>query len=256
MALTLVRARRSATVLALAVAVFGAVLGALAGAAVAERAAWQAAGPLPSDREASALARLVMGAAVPPPERFDVRFGYDPSGAYGPGRVRFRIPGERPEPALSDSRVRLATAGWTVSPTAGGFSAVKGPWRVEFAPDGDAFVRLDVLRARPMWVAPVAAFGGLLGALCGWLVTLWVWRRGVRLPDGAPRRVALGFAAAGALCAVPVLAVTGYTQLPTPLDRPLWTALTYQAVGLAAAASLVLLAAAALLVTVRSLLRR
>jgi hypothetical protein len=247
------RVRRSATLVALVVAAFGAVLGALAGAAVAERAAWVGTGPLPTDPQARALARLVVGAPVPDPERFDVRFGYDPSGAYGPGRVRFTIPGERSAPRLADSRVRLRTAGWAVTPTADGLVAEKGDWRLEFGPDGDAHLRLDIVRARPMWVAPVAALGGLAGAVCMWVVTLWVWRRGVRLRDGPPRRAAVGFALAGAVCALPVLAVTVYQQAAGPLDRPLWTALTIQAVGVAAAVSLLTLAAAAVLATVFSL---
>jgi hypothetical protein len=243
---------QSATVVAAVIAVFGAVLGALAGAAVAERIAWRAVAPLPTDGAASALARLVVGAQVPAPERFDVRFGYDPSGTYGPGRVRFTIPGERAEPRIADMRVRLTTAGWSVEPTDGGFTAEKGTQRLEFGPDGDARMRLDVMRARPMWVAPAAALGGLLGAACALPVTLWVWRRGTRLRDGPTRRVAAGFAAAGALTALPVLLVTAVEQARGPLDVPLWTALTHPVVGTAAAVCLLAFAAAAILVTVRS----
>src|SRR5256885_6009921 len=86
-------------------------------------------------------------------------------------------------------------------------------------------------RTEPPWVVPAEVFGGLLGALLGWLLTAWVSRRTER------RRAATIFTAAaagfGLFLLLPTLVFTGAglvlgggTTAQGQPDQPIWTIMT------------------------------
>jgi hypothetical protein len=242
-AVTAVRGRCSAWLL---VAALSALIIGLTCAAAGQWAGWRTAGPLPGDSEATAIARLALGGGpVPVPVRFEPLFGYDESGAYGSGHVRFIVPGEHESPAFNaqekDIRVRLETAGWRVDKAqAPGlvFVADKGGWRVRYTTAGVDRLYLDIVRTQPMWVLPFAALGGLLGGLLGWFAAWWAVRRWRGL-SGRPRRLALALAGFGALALLPTLGtlaaqqISGYAEVSRP-QIPLWTAVTNPVVQLLA----------------------
>jgi hypothetical protein len=223
------RARWSVT---LVITALGVVLGGLVGAGAGQWVGWRAAGPLPSDSDASAVARLALGGVAPLPQRYEPLFGYDADGGYGPGRVRFTVPADPAAPAFErqaqDVRIPLDTAGWKVDKagrTGLVFVADKGDWRVRFS-TATEHVHLDLVRAQPLWVLLAAALGGVLGAALGGLLARRAWRRGVRLRQPW-RRVGATAAASGGGLLLPafgstlVQQITGYAQLSRP-QVPLW----------------------------------
>jgi len=217
----------------------------LAGAAIGQWAGWRTAKPLPGDAEAAAIARLALGGPVPSPLRHEPLFGYDESGAYGSGYVRFTVPGDPQSAAFEarskDIRVRLATAGWRVDKArAPGlvFVADKGDWRVRYSTEGTDRMHLDIVRRQPVWVLPAAALAGLLGGVLGWFAA-WRGMRRWRGLVGRARRSALALAGFGAVALLPALAtlaaqqIAGYAELSRP-QIPLWTAVTNPVVQLLA----------------------
>jgi hypothetical protein len=248
-----VRGIRSRCTLAVLVAAAGALLGALLGVGAGQWIGWSTAGPLPTDEEAAAVARLALAGPVPAPTRFTPIFGYDGNGGYGPGRVRFVLPADPDAAAFAwqtkDVRVRLGNAGWHVDKGSGTglvFVADKGGQRVRYS-TGPHRVRFDVVRAQPMWVLPAGAAVGLLGAVFGWVVTRWAWRNGVRRPL-VRRRAASGVALLGAALVLPAAAVAvyqqgrGYAHLSRP-GVPLWSAVAVPVPGVLAAIGVTLLLA-------------
>lgn len=156
------------------------------------------------------------------------------------------------------ARQRLVAAGWTVrsgiesddSPDAVtpshelGFWASKGDkilslsdydWRDRAYYDSDGTAAFELYRATPPWLRAATWFGGLLGALLGWLLTGWASRR----TEGRPAISALGgtligaalvfllpavLLGAGAALAKPLLA---WTAIDGPSITPFWTGLVY-----------------------------
>jgi hypothetical protein len=280
-AVAVVRARWS---VALVIAALGALVAGLAGAAAGQWIGWRTAGPLPTDAEAAAIARLALGEPVPYPERREETFAHGPDG-YGAGYVRFTLPADTRAAAFEwrakDVRVRLDTAGWRVDRAWEGtgidsrkrssrlgeprafeppegllFVADKGGWRIRYSTAGADAVHLDVVRAQPVAVLPAAALGALVAAGLGWVVGGWAARRHPRLGRWA-RRAAAGLAGLGAVALLPALVITavqqisGYTELARP-QIPLWTAVMDPVVrSLAMVAAGALLAALVVVAVVR-----
>lgn len=231
------------------------MLGGLVGAAVGQWLGWRAAGPLPGDERAAAIARLALNLPLPAPERLEPVFSSDGTGEYGPGRVRYTVPAEGDAAVLKqrseDVRVRLHTAGWRIDRTRSPglvFVADKGDWRIRYSIDRDGRVHFDLVRAQPLWVLPAGTLGVLLGVLLGGSLARAAWRYGARLA-GFRRRVTATLAVLGCLALLPALGVGavqqigGYARLSRP-QIPLWTALTPAGVLPAALLGTGLLAAA------------
>jgi hypothetical protein len=280
------RARWPAAVLRpIAVALLAAALLGLGGAAFGQWIGWQTASPLPTDAEATAIARLALGGPAPEPDRRDEIYGMDADGRYGGGRVRFTVPADPAAAAypwqVKDVRVRLATAGWSVDKTWAGdgpyessrdarragaeraervdglqFVADKGDWRVTYTVGPGDEAHLDIVRAAPLWVPLGGLIGGLIGAVLGWLAGRRAVRRWRGL-TGVPRRTAAVLAVAGAIGMLPAFVVTlvreavGYAQLSRP-QVPLWTGIAEPTLRpVAALAALALLAAFATVAVTR-----
>jgi len=268
----------------LAVALFVAVIFGIAGGSVGQWMGWRTAGALPTDAEAEAIARLALAGPVPPPERKDEFFGYDPDGNYGPGYVRFTVPADPAAASFpwqaKDVRVRLDTAGWEIDKTWAGdgpdessdprrasseraervdgllFVADKGEWRVRYLAGPGQEARLEIVRLAPMAVPAGGALGGLVLAGMGWVIGLRSVRRAVYLGRFANRWV-WWLLTASVVAMLPLLLLTlvrlvvGYAQLSRP-QIPLWTALAEpMLLPLAVAAVIELGAAAAIIAGAR-----
>jgi hypothetical protein len=198
------RVRGSAVVAAIATSIYAAVAFAALGGFVG----WQTASALPGDADAARLVRAALppGAALPAAQRWDFVFGDTPgyldppwlvllagTDAYTNGQVFFDLPyADATMPATSrDARQRLTAAGWTPDPATGTVTSVhRDGRRIEIARtyrmgEEDPVLRFAVTRAAPAAVLPLTPGGLLLGALTGWLVTAWAWRRG---RDAGPLR--------------------------------------------------------------------
>jgi hypothetical protein len=194
-------------------AALAAVFAAYLGASAAAWLGWQPARDLPTAAAAKAIYLTALPHQAPvTTHREDALFYYDdPTDAWTPiqgaddytsGSIEYAF---GPAAAGPDFRAfmrtvrdRLSAAGWSVGqirehePTtwAGarlraekdGLAMTIGYDDGMFTVDADNReipipVTLDISRATPPWVSPVAALGALLGALAGWLLVGWISRR-------------------------------------------------------------------------------
>ncbi|WP_141714690.1 hypothetical protein [Micromonospora mirobrigensis] len=259
------------------------VLAALVGS-LAAWAGWQTAEPLPSDEQAvAAAARAVPDQAGYELRRRDALFVYDYAGDggveravravvgdddYVPGYVEVTLPDRGNGPAGGWGRLaaNFRADGWTVDrlPYSDDLVATRDDQvatvtsEVRYDDAGEAQGRshddlvIRVHRTEPASVPWLTAAGALLGAVVGWLLAGWGYRR-MRSRGPAARKAAL-LSRAGLLLLLPVTLVVLIEMVRVPLlsgvqlPQPAWD--PYMLVFLRVPALLgavALLAAAALL---------
>ncbi len=194
--------RIAAAVTALAGAVFGAVLGSWV--------AWNtAAGPLPSDAEADAIARSVVAAEPYSRDRYDFLFDTDPGlGQEMPGGIWYWYDEDEHGSVQEQAMQSLRANGWAVSSWQ--CRGCVGP--VGFAVKGDVRVMVSswilvISRATPAAVPWLMAIGALLGTYGGWMLTARIGRLLARRPHWQKTAVS-ACAAAGFLALLPCLYYT------------------------------------------------
>lgn len=193
-------------VAAAATTLAGAVLGATLGTWMA----WNmAAGPLPSDSEADAIARSIMVAPPHSRDRYDFIFGSaEGLGMQMPGGVWYLYKNDEQVEMPAQATQTLGAHGWAVSSQqcwdcAWPFSvAVKGDTRVAVGPG-----TIMITRATPSALPLLMAIGALLGAYGGWMLTARTGRLLARRTQGQKTTLAAG-AAAGFLMLLPALYYT------------------------------------------------
>jgi hypothetical protein len=251
-----------------------ALLGGLVGGAAAARVGWEWAPALPGGTQAEALKQTVFpgmtafgGGDAPlivaSSDGESIRFGFADYWVEHTAATRDL------EAFTAGARDRLVAAGWRIhgditatesepdeiTPTrTTAFLASRGGlvlaftdtlWSNRAAWDNDGAASFTLSRAAPAWLWAFTVAGGLLGALCGWLLVGWASRR--VSPGGAP-------AFAVGTLAWPVVVLTLLVALGTGMwsiqpDRPwsetLFVAL-FRLVGLAPYAGLAALPALAI----------
>jgi hypothetical protein len=169
------------------------IFAAVAGAAAAQLG-WMAAGALPDD---ATVTRLVITAFGPQPgavtTRRDETFGYQEPGAlvflgddtYAAGYVRVAGYPDG-QHSIEDAAAALGRAGWRVNPVREGsdgiiLTATTARLALEaHLRSTDNRLVVDVRRAAPRTVAPLAVMGWIGGAIAGWMFAGVLARRSVR----------------------------------------------------------------------------
>ncbi|MFI2651673.1 hypothetical protein [Micromonospora fulviviridis] len=199
----------AATVTAVALGALGGYLG------------WQTAQPLPSNAEALRMVE----SALPPgtaaePQRWDFIFDNNPeytdprwvyliggTDEYRAGKVffQFTYPNDRPVRQLVDgAEQRMRAAGWRpagmdLSGCCPESAVYQDGWLVEVFSEGyldesHYGLQVAVSRTTPATVLPLTTAGLLAGAVAGWLMAAWVFRR---VQEGTPTRRAFTVVVAG-----------------------------------------------------------
>ena len=237
----------------------------VAAGALSSSSGRQSAPPLPGPAEAARLVQpaLPAGASVHA-SRWDFLFADSPkytdpdwvyllggTDEYEAGRVHVAATYPRAENAADAARTRLAAQGWRLGPATGGAYpetvAYRDGLRIKLFTMTDTHDGLVVVltRTAPSGVLPLTTLGLLAGALGGWLLAAWAFRRAA---GASPTRRAGGglLVIGGVIALFPATAyslvaiVAGYVTAPEPV--PVWIGYVFMVArplaGLGAAALL------------------